>query len=197
MNKKTNQKRETTPNKFIEKFSSKDINKTLFTHRQNKTSFNQTGRNHKNKNIIGKVSSTNDSSAKKQANIDDNKNSQFKGLKSNSINLNINSKVKKKEINENNSQNDINENGIVTQKKESFIKNIIIDYIGYHNITISNLSKEHIRFLCKMYIGKKKLVYNLNLKLNDEKSSIITGEFIEGDIQSYEKILSTIREKLE
>ena len=195
-NKKDHQRRETTPIRMIEKPKNKekDNKSFLFTHNKTKTTFCQTGRNQKNKNLIEKYS-TNDSSAKKQINCNDNKNTQFKKLKSHSIHLN--NIVNKIGIKVNDNKNDVSKNEIKTKKSENLIRNIIIDYIGYNNITISNLSKNHIKFACKMYLSKKKVMFNLNLMQKEKNRNIISGDFIEGDINNYEKIFATIKSKLE
>ena len=56
--------------------------------------------------------------------------------------------------------------------------------------------KGQIRFSCKMYIGKKKSVFHLDMTPG-KAESLITGELIEGDIKSYENIFGQIKDKLE
>ena len=186
------QRRQITPNKVIEKPKSKEIKSVLFSHRNSKNSktiIYQPGRNQNNENLLEKCSSTNDSSAKKQINY--NKATQFKTMKSNSI------KIKGNIFKNDKKQNEINKYEIKTTKSESFIRNCIMDCIGYNNLTISTLSQEHTKFSCKIYIGKKKVNFNFNLMKNDKNKNIILGEFIDGDIQNYEKIFAKIKAKLE
>ena len=187
---------QTTPIKTFEKpQKSKDLKSSIFTHKSNQTTFFHTGRNKRNNNLLDKNSSTNDSSDKKQINLNENKNMRFKTIKSESIKL---KNVLRKIVKGNNNKNDNdNKDEIKTRKKEALIRNIIEDSVGRNNITISNLDKNHFRFNCKIYIDKKKAVFNLNLILEEKSRNIITGEFIEGDIQKYEKIFGIIKEKLE
>ena len=187
---------QTTPVKMIEKPKrSKDLKSSIFTHRSNKTSFFQTRRNKRNNNLLDKNISTNDSSDKKQINLNENKANRFKTIKSDTIKL---TNALRKIVKRNSDKNDNHEKvEIKTKKNENLIKNVIDDCVGRNNITISNLDKNHFRFACKMYIDKKKVVFNLNLILEEKSKNIITGEFVEGDIQKYEKIFGNIREKLE
>ena len=48
-----------------------------------------------------------------------------------------------------------------------------------------------------MYFDKKKIVFNLNLFQKEKNKNIITGEFLEGDIKSYQKLFEQIKKKLE
>jgi ATP-dependent 26S proteasome regulatory subunit len=187
---------QTTPIKTFEKpQKSKDLKSSIFTHKSNQTTFFHTGRNKRNNNLLDKNSSTNDSSDKKQINLNENKNMRFKTIKSESIKL---KNVLRKIVKGNNNKNENNnKDEIKTRKNEPLIRNIIEDSVGRNNITISNLDKNHFRFNCKIYIDKKKAVFNLNLILEEKSRNIITGEFIEGDIQKYEKIFGIIKEKLE
>ena len=40
-------------------------------------------------------------------------------------------------------------------------------------------------------------MFNLNLMQKEKNRNIISGDFIEGDINNYEKIFATIKSKLE
>ena len=89
------------------------------------------------------------------------------------------------------------QNEIKTKKNENLVKTIITEHTGNNNTTISSISKEHTRFACKMYFDKKKIVFNLNLFQKEKNKNIITGEFLEGDIKSYQKLFEQIKKKLE
>ena len=198
-NRNNHKRMQTTPLKMIEKpKKSKDIKSSIFTHKSTKTGFIQTGRNKRNNTLLDKNISTNDSSDKKQINLNENKNKRYKTIKSNSIKL---KNALKDLVKGNNDKNDKNNNSnkyeLKTRKNETLIRNIIDDCVGRNNTTISNLDKNLLRFSCKVYIDKKKVVFNLNLILEEKGRNILTGEFIDGDIQKYGKIFETIKEKLE
>ena len=197
-NKKSHQRTQTTPVKMTESArKNKEIKSTVFTYKKNQKVTSQTGRNQRKQDLLEKNISTKDSSVKKQSDIND-QNSGFKSIKSSSIHLKTNlmkKLVEKDDTNNNNKGGKQNE--IKTKKNENLVKTIITDHTGNNNTTISNISKEHTRFACKMYFGKKKIVFNLNLFQKGKNKYIITGEFIEGDIKSYEKLFEQIKEKLE
>ena len=196
INKKTHQRTQTTPVKMLENLKkNREIKSTIFPYKKNQKLTCQTGRNQRKPELSEKNISTNDSSVKKQIDPVD-KNLKFKSIKSTSISLKRSLLKKSDEKNDNNKK-DVKQNEIKTKKNENLIKNIITDSIGNNNTTISNISKGHTRFSCKMYIGKKKLVFNLNLIQKEKNKNMITGEFLDGDIKSYEKLFEQIKVKLE
>ena len=196
INKKTHQRTQTTPVKMLENLKkNREIKSTIFPYKKNQKLTCQTGRNQRKPELSEKNISTNDSSVKKQIDPVD-KNLKFKSIKSSSISLKRSLLKKSDEKNDNNKK-DVKQNEIKTKKNENLIKNIITDSIGNNNTTISNISKGHTRFSCKMYIGKKKLVFNLNLIQKEKNKNMITGEFLDGDIKSYEKLFEQIKVKLE
>ena len=190
----THQKMPTTPINISGKMKKKDIKNSILNNKSKHTIFNLSGRNKRSNTLLDKNFSTNDSSDKNQFDLKDNKNNQIKTLKSdysyscrnifgkNGFKANINN----------------NKNIIETKKDEKLIKDIIIDNIGYNNITVSNF-KESIKFICKMFIEKKsaEFILKLDLTQKEKKIYIITGKFTEGDNNIYEKLFSTIKEKLE
>ena len=184
--KPNNDKRNTTPNKMIEKPKKKDIKSSIFVHKNIKTTFCKTGRNERN---IILEESTNNSSLKNK-----DKNNQIETINTESNNLCKLFKKMGKKVN--NNKESENKNEIKSKKNESIIRNIIIDNIGYNNMTISNL-KDHIKFACKIYINKKKVKFNINLYQKEKNKNILIGEFIEGDDKNFEKLFSAIKEKLE
>ncbi len=196
LNKKSHQRTQTTPVKMLKNAkTNREIKSTIFQNKKNQKLTCQIGRNQRKPEISEKNISTNDSSVKKQIDPVD-KNMKSKNIKSTSVNLKRNISKKSDEKNDNNKK-DENQNEIKTKKNENLIKNIITDYTGNNNTTISNISKEHTRFSCKMFIGKKKLVFNLNLIQKEKNTNIITGEFLDGDIKSFEKLFEQIKVKLE
>ena len=72
---------------------------------------------------------------------------------------------------------------------------IITNYFGDDKIKV-NKSKTGTKFVMKMFLGKKKLEFILNLVQIDKKNCIITGELIEGDLNNFDKIFSQLKEKL-
>ena len=72
---------------------------------------------------------------------------------------------------------------------------IITNYFGDDKIKV-NKSKTGIKFVMKMFFGKKKLEFILNLVQIDKKNCNITGELIEGDLNNFDKIFSQLGEKL-
>ena len=72
---------------------------------------------------------------------------------------------------------------------------IISGYFGEDKMKV-NKSKTGIKFVTKMFLGKKKLEFILNLVQVDRKNCSLTGELIEGDLTNFEKIFSTLKEKL-
>jgi serine/threonine protein kinase len=168
-----------------------DIKTTIFSNTKNPKNACQTGRNQKKPENSEKTISYNDSVIKKKNDIND-KNIKYKSCKSNSIHLK-NTLAKKNEIK--NDNNNIYE--IKTKKNENLVKTIIVDYIGNNNTTISIIGKGQTKFSCKIFIGRKKVVCNIKMVQQEKNEYIITGEFIDGDIQSFEKIFEQIKEKLE
>ena len=185
-----NGKRNSTPNKIMEKTKKKDIKISNFTHKSIKTTFCKTGRNERNYLL---EESTNNTSVKYQINKD--KDIHFETIRTDSNNItNLFKKIVKG--NNTNNKNGTNKNEIKTAKDDSIVRNIIIDIIGFNNINISNL-KNQVKFACTIYINKKKLAFNLNLFIKEKNKNILTGKFIEGDIKNYEKLFTAIKEKLE
>ena len=195
-NKKNHQRTQTTPIKMAESAKkNKEIKSTVFTYKKNQKVTCQTGRNQRNQDLLEKNISTKDSSVKKQNDIN-NKNSGFRSIKSSSFHLKTNLMKKLAEKDEINNK-DGKQNEIKTKKNENLVKTIITEHTGNNNTTISSISKEHTRFACKMYFDKKKIVFNLNLFQKEKNKNIITGEFLEGDIKSYQKLFEQIKKKLE
>ena len=187
------------------------IKSTLFQKSSQKI-INQSGRNqNNNKNLTKK--NTDDNIVKRKINFDkekdgkdkDKKNIEFKTVKGNysidkrnltkKIGIKLNGKTKDAS---NNNKDDTNQelNEIITKKNENTIKKIIGDNIGNNNITISTL-KEQTRFSCKIFLDKKKLLFNLKLISNGKNRSIINGELEYGDKKTFEKLFSSLKEKLE
>ena len=168
-----------------------DIKTTIFSNTKNPKNACQTGRNQKKPENSDKTISHNDSVIKKKNEIND-KNIKSKSNKSNSIHLKNNLAKKNETKNDNNNLYEIK-----TKKNENLIKNIIVDYVGNNNTTISIIGKGQTKFSCKIFIGRKKVVCNIKMVQQEKNEYIITGEFLEGDIQNYEKIFEQIKEKLE
>ena len=194
-NRKEHKRIQTTPIKEIGKSKkTKDIKSSIFPHNNNQNSNSLTGRNQRN-NFLNKNTSTKDSSSKKEK---ETKISQPKNNKPESNNIgNLFKLLGLKGNNTNNKKEGNNKYEIKTKKEENIIRNIITDFIGSNNITICNIDKEHIRFSCKMYIDKKKLLFNLNLEKKEKNKNILTGDLNNGDIKSFEKLFANLKEKLE
>ena len=103
----------------------------------------------------------------------------------------------KNDTNNEDNKNEVKQYEIISKKNENLVKTIIVDCIGNNNTTISNIAKGHIRFSCKLFVGKKKIIFNLNMMQKEKNKFAITGEFIDGDIKSFEKLFEQIKEKLE
>ena len=194
-NRKEHKRIQTTPIKEIGKSKkTKDIKSSIFPHNNNQNSISLTGRNQRN-NFLNKNTSTKDSSSKKEK---ETKISQPKNNKPESNNIgNLFKLLGLKGNNTNNKKEGNNKYEIKTKKEENIIRNIITDFIGSNNITICNIDKEHIRFSCKMYIDKKKLLFNLNLEKKEKNKNILTGDLNNGDIKSFEKLFANLKEKFE
>ena len=184
------------------------IKSTLFQ-KSSQRIISQSGRNNNNKNLTKK--NTDDSIVKRKINFTDKekdnkekKNIEFKTVKGNysidkrnltkKIGIKINGN--KKEVNNNKDDSNQELNEIITKKNENAIKKIIGDIIGNNNITISTL-KDQIRFSCKIFLDKKKLLFNLKLISNGKNRSVINGELEYGDKKTFEKLFSSLKEKLE
>ena len=182
----------TTPIKITEKSKkNKEIKSSLFGN-NNKNSFCQTGRNQK-MNDFNKNSSTKESTTKKETQSKDKIIFQPKIIKKN-----LNKFMCKLALKSNNNKGS-NKIEIQAKKNEIIVEKIISDCIGSNNITKRNLEKNHIKFSCKMHPepDKKKLIFNLNLNVEEKNKSIVTYELIEGDIKSFEKVIASLKEKLE
>ena len=210
--KKTHMKTETV--KIGDASNKKGSIKSTIFQRSSQKVISQSGRNtNNNKNLTKK--NTDDSIVKRKINFSDKekdnkdkekKNIEFKTVKGNySIDKrNLTKKIgiklngNKKDINNNNNKDESNQelNEIITKKNENAIKKIIGDNIGNNNITISTL-KEQTRFSCKIFIDKKKLLFNLKLISNGKNRSVINGELEYGDKKAFEKLFSSLKEKLE
>ena len=100
--------------------------------------------------------------------------------------------IDKGSINKNQGENKYE---IKTKKNYEKIKDLILNYAGEDNTTVS-ISKTGIKFGIKMFYGKKKIEFKLFL-IKTEKNEIgITGELIEGDNSYFDKIFSVIKDKL-
>ena len=194
-NRKEHKRIQTTPIEEIGKSKkTKDIKSSIFPYNNNQNSITLTGRNQRN-NFLYKNISTKDSSSKKEK---ETKISQPKNNKPESNNIgNLFKLLGLKGNNTNNKKEGNNKYEIKIKKDENIIRNIITDFIGSNNITICNIDKEHIRFSCKMYIDKKKLLFNLNLEKKEKNKNILTGDLNNGDIKSFEKLFANLKEKLE
>ena len=213
--KKTHMRTETV--KIGETPSKKGSIKSTLFQKSSQRIVTQSGRNlHNNKNLTKK--NTDDSIIKRKINFTDKekdnkdkdnkdkKNIEFKTVKGNySIDKrNLTKKIgiklngNKKDANNNNNKDDSNQElyEIITKKNENTIKKIIGDNIGNNNITISTL-KEQTRFSCKIFLDKKKLLFNLKLISNGKNRSIINGELEYGDKKTFEKLFTSLKEKLE
>ena len=193
-------KRPNSPVKMAESARKKgdDFKNNLFSSKKNLKISCQTGRNQKKQNI-DKNYSCFDSPIKKQNDIND-KNIKNKSSKSNSIHIKNNLAKKleaKNDTNNEDNKNEVKQYEIISKKNENLVKTIIVDCIGNNNTTISNIAKGHIRFSCKLFVRKKKIVFNLNMIQKEKNKFAITGEFIDGDIKSFEKLFEQIKEKLE
>ena len=183
------------------------IKSTIFHKSSQRVVIGQNGRNQNNKNLTKK--NTDDSIVKRKINFPEKdkdkdkgkKNIEFKTIKG-SYSIDKRNLTKKigikingnKVTNKNDSNQELNE--IITKKNENVIKKIIGDIIGNNNITISSL-KEQIRFSCKIFLDKKKLIFNLKLISNGKNRSVINGELEYGDKKLFQKLFSTLKEKLE
>ena len=127
-----------------------------------------------------------DTSSRKQ--IKTKRNSINKRLRTNSIESANTSNIKSNDIN--NKHHEIKIKKDITMTEE-----IISGYFGEDKMKV-NKSKTGIKFVTKMFLGKKKLEFILNLVQVDRKNCSLTGELIEGDATNFEKIFSTLKEKL-
>ena len=110
------------------------------------------------------------------------------------------SKIKKKKEktnhnSKNNSNIDMGENKyeIKIKKEKNLVKDIILNYLGENNTTVS-ISKSDIKFNnTKIYVGKKKVEFNLILLENGKNKSTIKGKLIEGDVKIFEEAFVKIK----
>ena len=114
------------------------------------------------------------------------RNSFNKKIKSISIDKTI--PKKKEELNNNKYE-------ITLKKNTDTIHNIIINYLGKDNTKVS-FSKTGVKYLTKMYIGKKKIELRLNLNQAEKNKSSVNAELIEGDLKDMEKIFSMLKDRL-
>ena len=208
-NKKTHMRTETV--KIGENSNKKGSIKSTLFQKSSQKIISQNGRNSNNNNKNLTKKNTDDSIIKRKINFSDKekdnkekKNIEFKTVKGNysidkrnltkKIGIKINGN--KKEVNNNKDDSNQELNEIITKKNENVIKKIIGDNIGNNNITISTL-KDQIRFSCKIFLDKKKLLFNLKLISNGKNRSIINGELEYGDKKTFEKLFSSLKEKLE
>ena len=88
-----------------------------------------------------------------------------------------------------------NKHEIKIKKDINVTENIINKFFGEDKLKV-NKSKEGVKFMTKMFFGKKKLEFLLNLVQTDKKNCCLTGELIDGDLNNFEKIFSQLKEKL-
>ena len=107
-----------------------------------------------------------------------------KKLRINSIDLND---LRKKE--------DYKQNEIKVKKDSEKTKEIISNYFGEENTTVTK-SKSGIKITIKMFFGKNKLEFKLNLIQADKNKCNITAELIKGDSKNFDEIFLKLKEKL-
>ena len=88
-----------------------------------------------------------------------------------------------------------NKQEIITKKNMDAIKDIILNYVGEDNTTVT-ISKTGIKFLAKIFYEKKKIEFKLFLIQAEKNKISITGELIKGDNSYFEKIFFALKDKL-
>ena len=84
----------------------------------------------------------------------------------------------------------------LTSKKDmNLVKSQILKYLGENNTSL-NMSKSGVKFVTKMFFGKKKLEFRLNLAQIEKNKYSIIGEVIEGDSANFEKIFLKLKDIL-
>ena len=84
---------------------------------------------------------------------------------------------------------------IITKKNMDAIKDIILNYVGEDNTTVT-ISKTGIKFGAKIFYEKKKIEFKLFLIQAEKNKISITGELIKGDNSYFEKIFFALKDKL-
>ena len=88
-----------------------------------------------------------------------------------------------------------NKQEIITKKNMDAIKDIILNYVGEDNTTVT-ISKTGIKFGAKIFYEKKKIEFKLFLIQAEKNKISITGELIKGDNSYFEKIFFALKDKL-
>ena len=88
-----------------------------------------------------------------------------------------------------------NKQEIISKKNMDTIKDIILNYVGEDNTTVT-ISKTGIKFLAKIFYEKKKIEFKLFLIQAEKNKISITGELIKGDNSYFEKIFFALKDKL-
>ena len=84
----------------------------------------------------------------------------------------------------------------LTSKKDmNLVKSQILKYLGENNTSL-NMSKSGVKFVTKMFFGKRKLEFRLNLVQIEKNKYSIIGEVIEGDSANFEKIFLKLKDIL-
>ena len=88
-----------------------------------------------------------------------------------------------------------NKQEIISKKNMDTIKDIILNYVGEDNTTVT-ISKTGIKFGAKIFYEKKKIEFKLFLIQAEKNKISITGELIKGDNSYFEKIFFALKDKL-
>ena len=86
-------------------------------------------------------------------------------------------------------------NEIKVKKDLEATKEIIANYFGEDNTTVTK-SKSGIKIGIKMFFGKNKLEFKLNLIQAEKNKCNITAELIKGDSKNFDEIFLKLKEKL-
>ena len=84
---------------------------------------------------------------------------------------------------------------IKVKKDLETTKEIISNYLGENNTTVSK-DKSGIKIGIKMFFGKNKLEFKLNLTQTDKNKCNMIGELVKGDSKNFGEIILKLKEKL-
>lgn len=164
------------------KKSAINIKKPIQSFRQNLKFGNE---NDSNKNTI-------DTSSRKKSNAKNSKMSTLRNLINKKIRLFSDGTLYKKEEDKKVEEKKFE---LTSKKDMNLVKSQILKYLGENNTSL-NMSKTGVKFVTKMFFGKKKLEFRLNLVQIEKNKYSIIGEVIEGDSANFEKIFLKLKDIL-
>ena len=207
-NNRTNFNNSSIRNRKINGNESTPIKTSIFTNNNNsnvrkpKAKINKSSRQ-KNKDIdesINRNKSTIDTSSRKKSNID------TSSRKKSNIDNDTKMKTQRNSINKKIRAISIDKKSILKNEEEkkykleikkdiNLAKEIIVNYLGEDNTTVT-ISKTGIKFAGKIFFGKNKIDFKLNLIQSQKNKCTLNGELIKGEAINFEKVILKLKEKL-